>query len=60
MMAGKIEIESLEAFIKVWRDNGMPNYVEGKKESLEDEKKLTQRTKKQKYRKPFIEHTAQD
>lgn len=64
MRNGDLPIESLECHIKVWVDNGMPDYAHGKTEPYYDEQKRIKREKpfntleeKQEgltYRKPFI------
>ena len=71
MMEGKTEISSLEQMVKVWCDNGMPDYAHGKTESYETEKARLQHEKKLKdmakvnseksaYRKPFIDYRLVD
>lgn len=70
MLDGKVGIASLESFVEVWRDNGMPDYAHGKTESYESEKKRILYEEKIRdkndgksedgYRKPFVTYRTTD
>lgn len=64
MRNGDLPIESLECHIKVWVENGLPDYAHGKTETYADEQKRLKREKPFKpqtvenkgikYRAPFV------
>lgn len=64
MRNGDLTIDQLEAHIKVWVANGMPDYAHGKTETYHDEQKRIKREKPFNtivennegliYRKPFV------
>lgn len=68
MIQGKLEISSLEAFVEVWKENGMPDYAHGKLETYEEEKRRLQyemnlnkaKDAWPKYQKPFVEYRVVD
>ncbi len=69
MREGNLSIEALEAHIKVWIENGMPDYAHGKTEPYAIEQKRIKTEKpfkkndepqKLKLNKPFVEHRVLD
>lgn len=61
MLNGIVPINALEAYVAVWKENGMPDYAHGLTISYESEKSLkshvnnqTQQKPELEYRKPFV------